>query len=76
MYDPLMQNLDLEPQATALIKTEQLLALTTVITGEGFEHFQSMNDKLQHNLLFLVSALSHEIYQAVRGGSNDEVQHG
>ena len=75
MDDPFMEKNELDPHTAMICKSEQLLALTTAITGEGFEQFENMNSKLQHNLLHLVADLSHDIYRAVREVSNAEVRH-
>jgi hypothetical protein len=47
-------------------KMSQLRALTSLISGEGFENLQSYNDEIQNNVLWLVSSLAAEVQDLYR----------
>ncbi|MFM2059035.1 MAG: hypothetical protein RLY71_3420 [Pseudomonadota bacterium] len=42
-------------------RTAQLSALMHLLTGDGFENFQTYNNEIQHNVLWLVSDLAQQI---------------
>ncbi len=69
---------NVEARNVLFTKTGQLAALTTSITGEGFEPFCTLNERLRHELLGLVAELAHEIDKAslVINGFDGEVHHG
>lgn len=46
------------------IKSVQLVALATLITGEGFDHFSNLSENVQQNLLSLVADLADQIEDA------------
>lgn len=53
-------------------KMSHLRALTSLISGEGFENLQSYNDEIQNNVLWLVATLAEEIqdlYREIRQGA-------
>lgn len=55
-----------EARNVLLMKSGQLLALTTSITGEGFEPFCTLNERLRHELLGLIGEVAHEVDKASR----------
>ena len=59
------------------MKSCQLAALTTAITGEGFEHFSCMSGNSQHDLLSIASDLAYEIKAASRviNGDSEVINH-
>jgi hypothetical protein len=55
------------------IKSVQLVALVNLITGEGFEHFATFNEAMQHHALSLVADLAYQINDA--NHSINEIRH-
>lgn len=50
------------------MRAAQLSALMHVLVGQGQEHFQSLSDEIQGNILWLVSSLADEIDLISNGG--------
>ena len=68
-----------EARNVLLIKSGQLSALATSITGEGFEQFCTLNERLRHELLGLLAELAHDVDKASRvinGFDVEAVNHG
>lgn len=45
----------------ALFAAQKLKAMTIAITGEGFEHFQTMSEDSQHWYLMALSDMASEV---------------
>lgn len=62
------EHISLENYDVASVKIQQLDAMINAITGEGFEHFQNMNDEAQHWYLMAVADYAMDISKAIKGG--------